>query len=198
MAKNETKNKQAPTTVSAFKQHYDPIEPQTVELNGTLYYYSYDELTFEQVMLAEELANLKRQRLEAFADNTNIPDAHMDMDYIAELTSILFVESPDGKPKEFSRIMKRDTAKNFKKTTGIEKYEQIERCLRDFFIRRGKRTLVSTTITKSGSLGRMMPKMLEAATEIYSKMRSESSDSSSRESSTGEAPSDSDAPPSKP
>jgi len=156
-------------TASDAKRHYDALPTQYIRLNDKLYCYNYTKLKFVQIMLCEEKANLKKIRLDAFSENLNVADSDMDLDYIAELVSMLFVPAPDKKPLIFSRDKMKETKKDFEASDNPVEYEKVIRCLRDFFTLRGKRAIVSATLTMLGSSDRMITRMMAQAASIYSK-----------------------------
>lgn len=195
MAKKK-EDQNTPETAGSLRGHYDPLPPQYIKMNGKMYCYNFTKLRWEQAMIAEEKGNLKKQRIEAFSENTNIPESQMDMNYIAELASLLFVSSPDRKPKIWSETMAKETIKNFKETENPENMDKALRCLRDFFMRRNKRILASVTLMRTGSLDRTMLKMRTLASQIYSNTNSGTKGSITRGNSTGGQEKGSEAPPS--
>lgn len=157
-----------PTTASEAKKYYDPLPTQYIKFNSNIYCYNFSKLKNIQMMLAEEKAQLKKMRLDAFSENTHIPDTQMDMEYVAELVSILFVPAPNKKPKVFSRESMKTTKNDFLDDDSGS-FDKAERCLRDFFTRRGKRLIVSTTLMRNGGSDRMISRMMERAASTFSK-----------------------------
>jgi hypothetical protein len=183
-------------TASEVKKHYDPLPAQYFKLNGKLYSYNYSRLKLRQIILAEETGNLQKIRIDAFSDDPGIPVSSMNMEYKADLASILFVPAPNKKPKVFSPNLQKETREDFFETENPVIMDKIERCLRDFFMRRKKRIIVSTTLMSVGSSDRMISRMMGRVASIYSKSHSSGKESSIPGNTTDGSKSGSEAPPS--
>lgn len=165
---------------------YEPLPLQQFEIGDKKYNYEFERLTFEQVMLAEELANYKQEQLSDNPDSYyKVEKSGMDR-YKLKLAALLL--SPEGKPWSSSILM--DTESDLAKIPNDGSVERLEQCLVDFLNRRGKRMLASETVMRDGSLTQMFTMLAKAGNAMLSNQPSVTADSTTEGSSTGDGTSE--------
>jgi len=151
---------------------YEPLPIQKFEIGDKKYNYEFEQLTFEQVMLAEELANYKQEQL---GDN---PDSYYKVEksgmdrYKLKLAALLL--SPDAKPWSSSLLLEIES--DLAKIPNDGSVERLEQCLVDFLNRRGKRMLASETVMRDGSLTQMFTMLAKAGNAMLSSQPSATAD----------------------
>lgn len=158
--------------VAANSDDYKPLPPLKIVINKTKYVYQFDKLTFLQVMLAEERAVLKNDRIDYISANPGVATQETaDAFYVAELAAILFAPSDNGQVK-FTEDNIDKVKEEFLNSDGGN-FDIVEQVITDFFTRRGKRNLASKTLRKYRGVTNLL-KLVQLATSINSNARSAS------------------------
>lgn len=139
---------------------YTPIREQRFKICGNHYIYDFAGLTYLQIALAEELALLKDDRIQYKSERPENDESVFDFEYRLNLAAILLVKVVDNKRLPFRREQRDETKEDIENMTNKADIERLERCMLDFFILRGKRTLGSGTLMRNGSNAQGLKKMM--------------------------------------
>jgi hypothetical protein len=166
----KTNKNQSKSNASDSADDYKPLPAIKLIINKVKYVYQFDKLTFMQVMLAEERAVLKNDRMDYISANPGIATQETaDALYVADLASILFAPSEDGQIK-FNEDNRDKVKEEFLNSDGSN-FNIVEQVIMDFFIRRGNRSIASKTLRKYRGVMSTL-KLLQLATSINAKIKS--------------------------
>lgn len=125
-------------------QEYVAIEPIIFENNGKTFKYDSDKLTIEQVILATEVAEFRRNQMQAPAGTFQELLRSGGVDWLMLIASYLLREiDGKGELKDFNRDKAEIDVLNFVKNLPRAEFEKLEACINDFFSLYGKPTLSS-------------------------------------------------------